>query len=171
MLIDLSISHFSFHVTSQILTWDFFFQELQQFLVFCSSSLLPSASNCRELLPQSWVSWGLLKSSVSGSIAGSSLTPSHFSLGSIQQHRPNKLAGLLLGDIKLQTQISKWSMSDSLWLLHCFHTSPLLATHSSIQTSLRALVYTWNIFARVHSKVWWSRERLSGHHKLTLSNS
>ena len=118
----------------------FSFQELQQFLVFCLSSLcrqhliVGNSYHRAESLGGSWSHLPV------ASMAGSSLSPSRFSLGSVQQQRPNKLSGLPLRDVKLQTQISKPVMSDSLCILHRFHTSPFPATHSFIQTSLRALL-------------------------------
>lgn len=108
---------------------------------------VPSASIFRELLSHLWVSWGTLSSHVPvASMAGSCLILNCFSLGNIQQQRPNKLSRLLLGDVELQTQISKPVMSDSL-CSYRFHTSTFPTTHSSIWPSLRTLVHLWNTLA------------------------
>lgn len=113
-----------------------------------------SASIFRELLSNFWVSWGTLSSHVPvASMAGSCLILSCFSLGNIQQQRPNKLSGLLLGDVELQTQISDPNFKASdVWFLMLlslphfllpYHTLLHLAFSEDSSSSLKYLGTRW----------------------------
>lgn len=154
MLIDVSISQFRFHVTSCVLTYlGFYFQELQQFLVFCSSSLccqhlIVGTSYLRaESLGGSWSHLPV------ASMAGSSLTLSCFSLGSVLTTEAEQTVRSPFG--RCETSDPNFKACD-VWFLMPSSSLSLLPSlpHTPPFRLLRALFYIWSILAHVNGKVW-----------------
>lgn len=144
VLIDVSISQFRFHFG---VTWDFIFRNSSSFwfsahLLCCLHHLLVGNFYHRaESLEGFWshlsVTWFIS-------------IPQAASVFKASSHRSLTNCDVFFWETQFQ---SHWCLVPCAFSI----TSRLplsLPTHSSVQTSLRALVYIWNILAHVGSKVW-----------------